>query len=388
MTVKTAMPGNLEAREALTRRWLLKGGVALAAGLPLTSLALLPPTEVCPTRDPRRPCDRTNAEQALLRGIANGLNVKVPPNVRDPKLLPFIGQQWPLLPTDYLMWHKQFAFYADCARRGGSENWPMLCLAAVLLQGSRSEQAEADTQAIKWLSDQKETRGWMGKEIGSRVYWYMHVEPALIFLRHGSSALKAVTLEWLDLFVFWLTKAWCSDLNRVLWLGQRSAEPGMENRKLVDDLAAWVNNPATRFPTGNGNLPDEYILEEFEGEMRQAVQRQASNPHWTLVEPVTFFRGKDGSVAVYMAREVNCHTPPILGASTVGGTLRWAPNPPYPHIRENAGRATCDETQVEERSVLIYHDYHPIRPYATVTLPLPLTQDRFMLATGSVDAVL
>lgn len=317
----------------------------------------------------------SHAEKDLNNSIAAALGVVVKntaPDPGDPKVLLRAGTKWPS--GDPAAWRGKDMYQAS-ARIGGSENWPMMALAAKMLLGSPAEKAEADISAVAWLTEQKTVRGWMGSEVGSRVYAWMHLESVLVFYRDGSAALRALAGEWLDLYFSWLRQAWDAKLLRVLWLGQRSCLPGRDQVSLEDDLAAWINDAAP-FPTHGGTY-DRLIIYALRPVLEQIKARPSANPAWKTATPVDFYRGDDG-VAVRVEAEVNSNTPPTLGASTVGGVLAWAPALPWQdfHMRATGGRC------VEGEGVLAYTAAAVYKP---TKVALPTNARRVRLGSGALS---
>jgi hypothetical protein len=299
-----------------------------------------------------------NPEQQLLGTLANLLEVTVPkdmPDPKDPSVQLHRGERWPA--GDPAAWSPAaIRGYLEAARHGGSENWGPLALACAVL----AKQPGAAAAAQSLFEEQKASRGWMGSEVGSRVYWSFHLPLPLLCLRLG---IPGLAVEWLALFSFWLRTAWDHGTQRVLWLGQRSAEPGRDQRGLIDELASWWNGDP-QFPLPGVN-PDSLILYQLRPELDKLRSAQAVNPAWKVATEVEFWIGKDGT-AVVVHDEVNHNTPPFLAASTVGGTLQWAPTPPTSRIREQDFGGHCE---VASDSVT-YTSTQP-KVFPTVTLPLP-----------------
>lgn len=273
-----------------------------------------------------------NPEQELMYSIAHGLAIKVPR--AQPSTCPSIkrdlvaGELWPA--GDASAWLPKDAW--DNTNPQSSQNWPLLAVAAKLLLGTAAQKAEADATGIAILTRQKTQTGWMGSEIGSRVYAvFGHAEPIAIMLKLGSPQLKALAQEWFNWFWFWLLQA--------KMVGQRSAEPGREQPQPIDDLRDYALGTAA-FPMKR-NSTEMCILEVlelvFEQSLRAFLALGSNRPFWKTATSVFFFA--DG---VVVALGLNSNTPAVLAWTEEGN--RFLPAPPYIHVREQADLATAVNT--------------------------------------------
>lgn len=307
-------------------------------------------------------------EQHTWASLANGLGIHPPMDQPDNRtgLTVKRGDPWPAgEPAAYS--RAAIEQYRASIPGGGSVNFLLTALACLILRGDPGDKAWAILTATAVLTDQKTTSGWMGSEIGTRTYWKEHLIAVLVFYRDGDAALKALAGEWLRIFWAWMELAQGGE--RGLWLGQRSCEPGREQRDLIDGVAfaTWEN-----FPWSLG------------GAMLKALDLEATSPKapspgsppiWKTAVPVHIYRNDAGEVAVVVERSVNNNTPAILGASTVGGKLQWAPSPPYQHVREKADTAVM---QIGPAAALYRGSSFG---YADVALPLP-AEPRFHWIVG------
>lgn len=327
----------------------------------------------------------SGSEQPLLAAIASGLGVHVKNRAPDPnneKIILEPGQPWPA--GDSSSWRGAYPRYASGAIRGSSDNWGPDSIAAQLLLGNVSEKSQADIWGIEELTAQKTQYGFMRQETGSVTYGYMHLMAVLVMFKLGSDKLRELSGEWLDLWRYWLVTTYDARVNRVLWIGKRSAEGGRDQRNIMDDLAAWFVGSGT-FPAGRGTL-DYLIIEALQPQLTAVKARPIANPQWKMDGTVDIYVGDDG-IAVCVSPDDDSNTPAILGASTVGskaGTYNGAPAAPYfNRIREQGTGATCVIS--EDKTKLLYSDTSKLFP--AVSLMLPRNWKRYSPGNGSTQPV-
>jgi len=276
---------------------------------------------------------------------------------------------------------------------GNSENFAALEICLKYCRGV----AGAGDRLVKWLLWQKTEGGFMGLELGTRIYGVGgHFLPVLMAYRKAMASNDttpaALLGEWLDLWFSWCRLMRVAGLgSQVLMLGMRSAFhapiPGLIEHSADIGLSA----PGSPIPGPSpGMQPFERFtspymaLNELTGAARVAAKRvreepylsgiAAAGPSWKTCVDVNLLVCPSGERACWVPRNANGNTPPVLGAVSLGSAVSWLPvKCGEGRIRQQFDKATC-AASADYKTLVYTGDL-----YQSATAPLPASGTLYRL---------
>lgn len=246
--------------------------------------------------------------------------------------------------------------------RGGSGNIPLLGAALLCALGH---------QGIRqfWRDFFVESRkAWMGRELMSVVYGFLHFTAVLLVYLYGPAEFKAEAKAWLNVFytLLWLTS---DSKGRTIFGGMRSAGHAPFFGVYCYILAcADGQNPEKWNKGWKGKVEYSTLsklkaqIKESAAEWRASANRGAFLRGWQPMVKVHLRKTKTGG-SYWMPRNVNSNTPPWLaGRIDAKRGAEVLPAGGGNRIRQKFDDATCEQIG----NVLHYHG--ELYPDGTMTL--------------------
>jgi len=309
-------------------------------------------------------------EQNLICSLLNILRVAPPHTVPHPfnphaqwqggQVVPFGDKPWDAY---------EIAQLEDAARRGGSFNHIALRLGCGVAAGEPG----ADAAAIAWLTEERDTLGLDGLEIGcGNDYWAMSRGADYVFVRFGPPSLIGLAFDRLDSYRFWAVSG-------APIRGQRTAVGGREQRGFVDEWSDLISRRSAKL-TLTPPTWDRMLIGALMPQVQVGMLRPLANPKTVVATPTTLYIGATKKMVI-QEKEVDPNTRAVLISEEDEMAEReFAPAPPWGRQREAGDHAAVTVSN----GVAHYHDTSGV--FKDVDIAVPSDAKVYHLGSGSMAA--